>query len=268
LADHVIVDEAQDLHVSHWRLLRSLVPVGPNDLFICEDSHQRIYGEKVVLSRLGIHVQGRSRRLTLNYRTTAQNLRFAVRVLEGAQVSDLEGEPEETAGYRSAMRGPNPRLVATGSLTDELDAIADTLKGWLALSDVERSALAILVRSSAVRDSVQRGLADRGVTVQSVSGRSKRLVEAPQLLTMHRAKGLEFQRVLLAGVDEHQLPAARFIREYTEDDLVDAERRERLLLYVASSRARDELVVTWHGNASPFLPSHQNPVATRTQESS
>jgi superfamily I DNA/RNA helicase len=71
---------------------------------------------------------------------------------------------------------------------------------------------------------------------------------------MHRAKGLEFQRVLLAGVDEHQLPAARFIREYTEDDLVDAERRERLLLYVASSRARDELVVTWHGKASPFLP--------------
>lgn len=73
--DHVIVDEAQDLAPSRLKLLRSLVAEGPNDLFICEDSHQRIYGQKVVLSHVGINVRGgRSRRLTLNYRTTAQNL--------------------------------------------------------------------------------------------------------------------------------------------------------------------------------------------------
>ena len=84
LADHVIVDEAQDLHATHWALLRALVAEGPNDLFIAEDSHQRIYGSPVVLSRFGIKIVGRSRRLTLNYRTTAQNLHFAVGVLSGA----------------------------------------------------------------------------------------------------------------------------------------------------------------------------------------
>jgi superfamily I DNA/RNA helicase len=29
--------------------------------------------------------------------------------------------------------------------------------------------------------------------------------------------------------------------------------RERSLLFVAATRARDELVITWHGNSSPFL---------------
>ena len=85
LADHVLVDEAQDLHATHWALLRALVPEGTNDLFIAEDSHQRIYGSPIILSRFGIKIVGRSRRLTLNYRTTAQNLHFAVSVLSGAE---------------------------------------------------------------------------------------------------------------------------------------------------------------------------------------
>ena len=45
------MDEAQDLHATHWALLRALVAEGPNDLFIAEDSHQRIYGSPIVLSR-------------------------------------------------------------------------------------------------------------------------------------------------------------------------------------------------------------------------
>ena len=49
--DHVIVDKGQDLHAGHWRILRGLVAPGPNDLFLCEDGHQRIYGDRLVLSR-------------------------------------------------------------------------------------------------------------------------------------------------------------------------------------------------------------------------
>jgi superfamily I DNA/RNA helicase len=261
LADHVVVDEAQDLHTGHWRLLRSLVPEGPNDLFICEDSHQRIYGEKVVLGRLGVNIQGRSRRLTLNYRTTAQNLRFALGVLEGADVTDLEGEQEDVSGYRSPLRGLKPRLVPASSLSAELDEIAYVLKKWLAEPDVEPASLAVLVRSGPVRDVVQRGLADRHVTVQTVEGRRSRTAPAPALLTMHRAKGLEFRRVVLAGVDENQVPATRVVGQYPEDDKADALVRERLLLYVASSRARDELVVTWHGTASPFISENASRAA-------
>lgn len=44
LFDHVVVDEAQDFNAGHWRFLRACVDPGPNDIFLAEDSHQRIYG--------------------------------------------------------------------------------------------------------------------------------------------------------------------------------------------------------------------------------
>ncbi|WP_193307715.1 UvrD-helicase domain-containing protein, partial [Mycobacterium tuberculosis] len=108
LADHVLIDEAQDLVPSKWQLLRALVAEGPDDLFIADDTHQRIYGQPTVLKRYGIAVQGRSRRLTLNYRTTLENLRYAMEILSGVEYSDAEAEDVTTAGYRSSRSGPKP----------------------------------------------------------------------------------------------------------------------------------------------------------------
>jgi superfamily I DNA/RNA helicase len=115
-ADHILVDEGQDLQPVHRQLIRALVVPGPDDLFIAEDSHQRIYGPRTVLSRYGITITGRSRRLTLNYRTTAQNLHYAMTVLAGGDFVDLEDSPEAT-GYRSARTGPAPTLIDATSIT-------------------------------------------------------------------------------------------------------------------------------------------------------
>jgi superfamily I DNA/RNA helicase len=128
----VLVDEGQDLNPSHWQFLRVLVAPGPNDLFIAQDSHQRIYGQRIVLSRYGIKITGRSRRLTFNYRTTAQNLGYAVGALSGADYVDLEDRSEQAQHYRSARSGPTPRFVATTTISDGVLACAEILKEWLA----------------------------------------------------------------------------------------------------------------------------------------
>jgi superfamily I DNA/RNA helicase len=255
LADHVVVDEAQDLNAGHWKLLRALVAEGPNDLFICEDSHQRIYGEKIVLGRFGIAIRGRSRRLTLNYRTTAQNLRFAIGLLEGVDVTDLEGDDESTATYRSKLNGPHPDLKPCSTINEELDVVDSTLQRWFDDPDLEPNSIGILTRSARTRDLVKRGLADRGVPVHVVSGTEPWEGDAPALLTMHRAKGLEFRKVILVGIDDGQLPSQQAIRALPEDERADVMDRERFLLYVAATRAREELVVTWHGHQSEFLSS-------------
>ena len=74
-----------------------------------------------------------------------------------------------------------------------------------------------------------------------------------RLATMHRMKGLEFKKVLLCGVQDGNvplaLPEAAFADEASQSD---HERRERCLFYVASTRARDELVVTGFGKPSKF----------------
>lgn len=252
LADHVVVDEAQDLHATHWALLRALAAEGPNDLFIAEDSHQRIYGSPVVLSRFGIKIVGRSRRLTLNYRTTAQNLHFAVGVLSGAEYTDLEQGAEDTSEYRSARTGPAPELIACTDQVDELGKVADKIKAWLAAGDVQPENIAVLTRSQDDRDRFVRGLGERGVSARALD-KAVAGTGHPLVLTMHRAKGMEFSRVILSGIDDKHVPLPAVVRSLPDEERDEALLRERSLLYVASSRARDALVVTWSGKRSELL---------------
>lgn len=260
LVDHVLVDEGQDLSVGHLQLLRALVRKGPNDIFLAEDSHQRIYGQRIVLSHFGITIQGRSRRLTLNYRTTERNLRFGLGILDGTQFgdlfadggeaeefTDLEGTPESRAGYRSLRAGVDPVVERYGSDAEELDGIAAYLKAWIddAKNDptLKPENLAVLVRTRYVQDSIVRGLAERDVDVRAVNdkgtGKGK-----PVVLTMHRAKGTEFRNVILARINKGTIPAALTSERYSDEASSDVDQRERSLLYVAATRARDQLVVT------------------------
>ena len=254
---HVLVDEAQDLTPAHLQLLRALVEPGPDDLFLAEDSHQRIYGKKITLSHYGIQVRGRSRRLTRNYRTTRQNLDVAFGILDPGTYEDMEGQAEEHR-YVSPRSGPEPLLLHAADRADELGKAAELLRVWLEQDrDSEDSApetIAILVRDRYQRDAVVNGLAQHGVEVRAVdreaAGRGR-----PVVMTMHRAKGLEFRKVLLFDVSRNAIPRSLRNQQYSEADRDDALLRERSLLYVAATRARDQLAISWSGEASPLITS-------------
>ena len=250
-ADHVLVDEGQDLGPAHWQLLRALASEHADDLFIAEDSHQRIYGQRVVLSQFGIRIVGRSRRLTLNYRTTAQNLAYAITVLEGGKYVDLEEEAETSSDYRSARNGPAPRLIACATLSDELDRAAELVSEWVKGVEAPET-VAVLVREQRQRDRVITGLAERGITIRAVD-REHIKPGQPVTMTMHRAKGTEFSKVLLFGVNHGAIPRPLRDEQYAEDAWTDALLRERSLLYVAATRARDELALSWSGDPSQLL---------------
>lgn len=252
-ADHVLVDEGQDLSPCQWQLVRALAAEGPDDLFLAEDSQQRIYGQRVVLSRYGIRIVGRSRRLTLNYRTTQQVLSFATRVLEGVDTFDLDDLATDSTGYRSARSGPLPERVGAASLTDELELAAERVRNWLE-AGVPPETIGLLVRDQRTADQLARGLDDRGVQVRLVS-RGTSVSKRPQLMTMHRAKGMEFSRVLIFGADADLMPASYLLKSVPEGEREDVFQRERSLFYVAATRARDELVIMWSGDASGFLSS-------------
>ena len=252
---HVLVDEAQDLTPTHLQLLRALVEPGPDDLFLAEDSHQRIYGKKITLSHYGIQVRGRSRRLTRNYRTTRQNLDVAFGILDPGTYEDMEGQAEEHH-YVSPRSGPEPLLLHATDRADELSKAAELLTVWLEQDrDSEDSApetIAILVRDRYQRDAVVNGLAQHGVEVRAVdreaAGRGR-----PVVMTMHRAKGLEFRKVLLFDVSINAIPRSLRDQQYSDADRDDALLRERSLLYVAATRARDQLAISWSGEASPLI---------------
>ena len=253
LFDHVIVDESQDLTPAHFQLLRALVAQGPDDLFLCEDSHQRIYGQKVTLSHYGIEIRGRARRLTLNYRTTAQNLAWAVNVLEGGSFTDLEGLVEKHP-YRSSRSGPVPLLIPAGSPREQMQRVAAVVRSWLPASDdadgtaaggvraLAPETIAVLVPDKRQRDQAAAALGKQGLEVQVVD-REEVKPGRPLVMTMHRAKGLEFTHVLLLDVNTLLDPRRRYREPLDETALADWRLRERSLLYVAATRARDVLAV-------------------------
>ncbi|NLE88069.1 MAG: ATP-binding domain-containing protein, partial [Myxococcales bacterium] len=73
-----------------------------------------------------------------------------------------------------------------------------------------------------------------------------------RLATMHRVKGLEFPCVLVAGVHRGTVPLE--LRDYPDDAARQAHiEQEKRLLFVAATRARDELLVTGFGDPSPLI---------------
>ena len=75
---------------------------------------------------------------------------------------------------------------------------------------------------------------------------------------MHRVKGLEFDRVLIVGVNDMVMPYKNALNR-ADDELAKAaaEVRERCLLYVSLTRAKKEVVLTSHGVPSKLLQGLQ-----------
>lgn len=263
---HVIVDEAQDFHPAQWRLARAAVrgvhDQLVNDLFIVGDAHQRIYDNRVVLSHLGIETRGRSRRLRLNYRTSQQIHRWALAARAGESVDDLNGGIDDLVGSHSAFAGPVP--VVTGHTTgkEEADAVVKDVKELIdkgyALQEI-----AVVARTNKLLDRIKDALANEGIDAHRLSDET----EAPDgrvvLGTMHRVKGGEFRAVILTDISKGQVPLtskAGAVTPEAQDPTrhrLDIQ-RERSLLYVAASRARDQLRVHWNGSPSPFLLTGPN----------
>jgi superfamily I DNA/RNA helicase len=249
---HVIIDEAQDLHPAEWRLLRAAVPVGPDDMFIVGDAHQRIYDNHVSLAKVGINVRGRSRRLTVNYRTTQEILALAVPALGKAPISGLDDEADSLAGYRSPLHGRRPEVHAAVSRDAELAALAERVRGWID-DGIEPHAIGVAARSGYLVKQAAEALEAAGIATMSLTAKSRK--EAVRVGTMHGMKGLEFQAVALFGVAEGNVPAPASITPAGDDPVAHAQdlQRERCLLFVACTRARDHLYVSYSGSPSPFL---------------
>lgn len=248
---HAIVDEAQDLHAAHWRLLRALVPAGTDDLFIVGDAHQRIYGRPLVLSRYGIETRGRSRRLTVNYRTSREILTWCSAVMQGASVDDLEGGGDDLIGARSLFGGPDVQLVQTPT-NGEIDATVGILKAWHK-DGIDWGEMAVVTVTNNAGETTYDVLSSAGIPARR-QGRDA-IDETPNevtVLTMHRAKGLEFRAVAITGIGSKQFPPANVGREGGGDP-AEAIQRYRSLLYVAGSRARERLALVWSGTLTTFL---------------
>jgi hypothetical protein len=227
----IVIDETQDLGPQALRLLRAMIASNPNDLFFVGDGHQRIYTRnKAAMSKCGIDIRGRSKKLYLNYRTTDEIRRQAVAVLEGCEIDDLDDGYDETKRYKSLSHGPVPRVIEVASTEAALSQALEMTKIWLAQDGEEvHSTTCVIAESKKSRDALAKHFEVNGLKVAVIdeTQNAGAATGVTYFATMHRAKGLEFDRVIVSA------PKAYF------GDPLDMESK-RKLVYVALTRAKKE----------------------------
>jgi superfamily I DNA/RNA helicase len=250
--DHVVVDEAQDISVSQLRFLASVAGDRPNGLFFAGDLGQRIFQTPFSWKSVGVDVRGRSRNLTINYRTSHQIRMQADRLL-GPEVADVDGNVENRKGTISVFNGPQPAVMGYKSEEMEIAGVAVWIKSRIDEGILPQE-LAIFVRSN---EQIDRAISACTQASVSFSVLDEKVAAEPTSISisaMHLAKGLEFRAVAVMACDDEVVPLQERIESVTDSaDLEEVYNTERHLLYVACTRARDQLLVCGVEPMSEFL---------------
>ena len=230
--DVLLIDEYQDF-CSAWiaLLLKSLIP-GRGGAVLAGDDQQRLYRDADLEEALqewdvGHHV------LQVPYRSTRQ-------ILEIVSILDPE---QAIPGVEEAIEGPPVEIVWTEApLQDKANAIAH-LCSQLISNGVLKGEIGVLATTKYMIGTITAILNDSGIKAEAKYANKIEPDDAMwsnsiKVMTVHSAKGLEFQAVFLVGIDELKSP----------DQAKDAEeragfvRRARLNL-VGPTRAKDSLFV-------------------------
>jgi len=100
-------------------------------------------------------------------------------------------------------------------------------------------------------------------------------IDAVSLLTYHSAKGLEFERVILVGLEDEQMPSFFAYKTDDDDDRPVNEKLEeqKRLFYVGMTRAKTEVIMTLVKNrfgrrqrSSPFLDDIKSDINVKLLE--
>ncbi len=210
---HVLVDEAQDLTAMQWRMLARRCPSGSMTLVGDPGQASRpaaVADWDAIVALLPRHVPARFATLTVNYRTPAEIMDVANRLLSAASPTI---EPS-----RSVRRtGEPPRFVPVAP-----DGVVD------AATAAARAAHALggmtgLIAPATLHDELVGRLADVGASADAPAA-----LDAPiAILDATDAKGLEFDHVIVVE------PA----------ELVSTDRAGLRLLYVTITRATKTLTI-------------------------
>ncbi|NLM37863.1 MAG: AAA family ATPase [Firmicutes bacterium] len=223
---HLIIDEAQDYTLFHYRIIQELFPAAT--LTILGDPNQTIHPRQYRSSFAEIEAVFAARHpqtFTLNksYRSTWEITAFTRALLPAPAV--------ETA----AVNRPGPKPVVTRVADPGLliPALADRIR---ALSAVGYASLAVIGKTARECQAVYERL-KAFVPVRLLTKEEKTLASGPVIIPSYLAKGLEFDAVLIGDCSRAAY--------HTPEELP--------ILYTVCTRALHRLYLYYTGELSPLL---------------
>ena len=250
--DFVVVDEAQDINIPQLRFLSALGGDKPNALFFAGDLGQRIFQQAFSWKSLGVNIQGRSKNLRVNYRTSHQIRMQADRLLD-TSISDVDGNVHDRSGTVSVFNGSLPTICNFDSHKEEIEKVAKWLQS-LQDEGFKPHEIGVIVRSENELSRAEAALEKSCLPYKLFDSYIQLAHGSAALCTMPLAKGLEFKAVVVMACDDEVIPLQERIESIVDNaDLEEVYDTERHLLYVACTRARERLLVTSGEMPSEFL---------------
>jgi hypothetical protein len=227
--DALLIDEAQDWAPVWFQLVQRLISPASGLLFLADDPSQSIY-RLFSWREKGIPVVGRTRWLRVPYRNTFEIYKAAYALIDGfpeiqKSLGD-EGERVTPDLQQDVMRaGPRPILRHLPGISEEKDYIRNAVDMFLSQGYAPRQ-IAVLCKHKEDINNLTSRMQGTGV----------------RLDTCYKFKGLEAEVVIIPFIHKTFLDPSQ-------------EAGERRLLYMAMSRARSQLLLTYSGRLPTLFQS-------------
>lgn len=236
---HVVIDEGQDLTPEEIRSLADAVPPDGSVTFF-GDYAQQIYGQAMSWKSCGLQVR-KVEKFQDNYRNSAAIAKVAIALSSGPFFGEREDLVEPVAPNAD---GPRPALVKCQDEQEETD-VARRIAHQLSMEGT----VAVIGRTWEETERICRGLKSQDI---------KKIIypwNAPSGVyrsTYYSVKGLEFDSVIIPFCGADYMPSEDAVASFGEKEATE---RAAKLFYVAITRAKTDLVMTYSGERTPLLPS-------------
>lgn len=272
---YIVVDEFQDINPIQWRLIETMRHIGARAIIVGDDA-QNIYTWRgsstgFLLDFHKVVPSVKDYQLRINYRSSEAIVAVANRIMRGIptlpwkeqMVSykksseggggsgiSAEGKIGKNGNGATKMRsGAKPDVLFFWRASDEYLWIANTIRTIQNIQPTKT--IAILARNNVdlyriEEVLVQNGVRTRFLVMENTHNETGEQghIEVPSshiidLSTFHGSKGLEWDYTFLISLTDDSLPSRKSPQQIIG---------ERRLFYVACTRARQKICMTYHGN--------------------
>jgi len=251
--EHILIDEYQDINDLQIELIGVL---NPENLFVVGDPRQSIYewrNAKIehILGFSAKYENAKIIQLRTNYRSTQQIIDLANRIIDPLKLPNLITHNKEKQDSIAIIKHESENAERIFLLHSIL------------AQDVDRNKIFVLTRTNRQLDDIADFFKKNKLKFLKKSSdleNNSRMPEKDEVVlsTVHAIKGLEAEIVFIAGANSINFPCKASEHPVLEmiksEDPYNKESEELRLFYVAITRVKTKLVISYSGNITKFIP--------------
>jgi len=243
--DVILADECQDFSGNQMRALGKYCSEVSAQTYIL-DAAQRIYPKGYTWKEVGIEVNPNyAFNLGSNHRNTKQIARFARAIISDLEIEDDGALPD----FDSCVREGELPKVIIGTFSEQLQWVMSYIDQNI---DLDTESLAFLhPKGGGWFDAIRTALSRKGIDYEEFTKRSEWPTSDANvaLCTMHSAKGLEFDNIIIIGLNQELTPHGM----ESDDTSLNNWRR---LTAMAIGRAKNSVVVGYKSSEASTLVNY------------